>query len=430
MSQNKMEKIIPILLWIIIGGLGIYIFIKCFFIIKTEYGEDKTTIVQSFFTSTQEKAIETYLPGLVYEKEEETEETPAQWLLGKVMEQLPFFHYMKSEEDYDLAVESDSTYEKIVAENSGFLETKILEENQEAGPADAGEEDATDAEDTQKNQEVTSSDDENAVAADSAAGSQITDIPLEKFQDYDFVISNFFTIDKTTTLSSEQLNAPTLVSKDMRMTTGNDQPQILIYHTHSQEDFRDSTDGDASTTVVGVGEHLATILRETYGYNVIHVTNEFDVVNGKIDRNKAYSYARDYIQQVLSENPSVEVLIDLHRDGVAEEKRLMTTINDKPTAQIMFFNGLSRTTKNGDIDYLANPYIEDNLAFSLQLKLAALQYYPDFTRTIYLKAYRYNLDLLPKSLLVECGAQNSTVEEEMNAMEPLADILNKVLKGE
>ena len=121
-------------------------------------------------------------------------------------------------------------------------------------------------------------------------------------------------------------------------------------------------------------------------------------------------------------------VIDLHRDGVSEDKHLVTEVNGKPTAKIMFFNGLSRTTQNGDITYLPNPYIQDNLAFSLQLALKAKEYYPDWMRTIYLRGYRYNLHLRPKALLVECGAQTNTVEEEMNAMEPLADILNKVLK--
>ena len=96
----------------------------------------------------------------------------------------------------------------------------------------------------------------------------------------------------------------------------------------------------------------------------------------------------------------------------------------------MFFNGLSRSRTNGDIDYLKNPYIQDNLAFSLQMQLAAKKYYPGFTRHIYLKAYRYNMHLLPKTLLVEAGAQTNTVEEAMNAMAPFAVILDKVLKGE
>ncbi len=98
-------------------------------------------------------------------------------------------------------------------------------------------------------------------------------------------------------------------------------------------------------------------------------------------------------------------------------------------AQVMFFNGLSRTTKTGNIDYLANPYIADNLAMSFQMQLKAAEYYPGFTRRIYLKGYRYNMHYCPKTLLVEVGAQTNTVQEAMNAMVPLADVLNKVLTG-
>lgn len=70
----------------------------------------------------------------------------------------------------------------------------------------------------------------------------------------------------------------------------------------------------------------------------------------------------------------------------------------------------------------------DNLAFSFQLQLMANEYYPGLARRIYLKGYRYNMHLCPKSLLVEVGAQTNTKEEAYNAMEPLADILDKVLK--
>ena len=105
----------------------------------------------------------------------------------------------------------------------------------------------------------------------------------------------------------------------------------------------------------------------------------------------------------------------------------MTEVNGKQTAQIMFFNGLSRTTSNGNLTYLYNPYVQDNLAFSLQTKLAGEEYYPGFTRANYLKGYRYNLHYRPKSMLVEVGAQTNTVAEAMNAMEPLADMLHKVL---
>ena len=123
-------------------------------------------------------------------------------------------------------------------------------------------------------------------------------------------------------------------------------------------------------------------------------------------------------------------MIDLHRDGVNEDVHLVTEQNGKKMAQIMFFNGLSHTTALGDIPYLKNPYIEDNLAFSLQMQIAAAEYYPDLARRIYLKGYRFNMHFCPKSMLVEVGAQTNTVEEAMNSMEPLADLLDKVLSGQ
>ena len=94
------------------------------------------------------------------------------------------------------------------------------------------------------------------------------------------------------------------------------------------------------------------------------------------------------LEQILAENKSIEVVIDLHRDGVGNNTRLVTEQNGVPMAQIMFFNGLSRTTKTGDIEYLYNPYIADNLAISFQMQLKAAEYYPGFTRRIYLKGYR------------------------------------------
>ena len=61
------------------------------------------------------------------------------------------------------------------------------------------------------------------------------------------------------------------------------------------------------------------------------------------------------------------------------------------------------------------------------MQLTAAEYYPGYTRKIYLKGYRFNMHYCPKTLLVEVGAQTNTVQEAKNAMVPLADILNKVL---
>ena len=200
-------------------------------------------------------------------------------------------------------------------------------------------------------------------------------------------------------------------------------PQILIYHTHSQEGFVDTNYEDTSTTIVGVGEYLAQILREQYGYQVIHDTGIYDIP----EHDKAYSVAAPHIQQILAENPGIEVVIDLHRNGILGDTKTTTNIDGTEMAKIMFFNGLSHTTAHGDIAYLANPNLDANLAFSFQMQLTAAQYYPDYSRKIYLKGYRYNMHFLPKSTLIEVGDQNNTYEEAKNAMVPLADIMDKVI---
>ena len=148
------------------------------------------------------------------------------------------------------------------------------------------------------------------------------------------------------------------------------------------------------------------------------------------NRDYAYANAEKELPEILEENPEIEVIIDLHRDGVAEGTRLVTDVNGKPTAQLMFFNGLSRLKSTGEIDYLKNENRAGNLAFSFQLQVKCNEYYPGFARNIYLKGYRYNMQYRAKSLLVELGAQTNTVEEVYNALEPLAHVISMVLLGE
>lgn len=257
----------------------------------------------------------------------------------------------------------------------------------------------------------------------------VIDLSPEILADYDYLLNHFFIVDESTATNAEQLNAENFLAKDLTIAKDSAYPQILIYHSHTQEAFVDSREGEITDTIVGVGDYLEKILTDTYGYQVIHITEPFDMAGGTLDRSAAYDYARPYIEQVLAENPSIEVVIDLHRDGVPEDRHLVTTINGKPTAQIMFYNGLSYTRSKGNVDYLPNPYIEDNLAFSFQMEYQAAQYYPDFYRGIYLSGLRYNLHLKKRAVLLEAGAQTNTVQEVKNAMEPFADILDRVLRG-
>ena len=249
---------------------------------------------------------------------------------------------------------------------------------------------------------------------------------LEKMKDVNYLVRTFYIVDASTTISEAIFNGEEMLAKDMTIKQNNEKPQILIYHTHSQEAFADSRKGKVEDTVVGVGNYLTEILADEYGYNVIHDKTTYDIVNGSLDRNVAYSQAEDGISAILNKNPSIEVIIDLHRNS-GEAKSIM--IEGKKAAQVMLFNGLSRD-QNGPITYLDNPNLQDNLAFSLQLQLESVSEYPGFFKKNYLKSYRYNLQFRPKSLLIELGTSKNTVEEAMNAMPPFAKVLDKVLKGE
>ena len=255
---------------------------------------------------------------------------------------------------------------------------------------------------------------------------RMNQVDLESLKNYETLIRQFYTIDGNTTAGSDQLNVDKLLSEDMRIEKNGDGPQILIYHTHSQEAFADSVPGDASTSIMGVGERLTGILRDQYGYEVLHHMGQYDLES----RDDSYSVALADIEQVLRDYPSIQVIIDLHRDEMPETTRLVMDLDGRPTARFMFFNGLSRTKKTGNIAYLYNENLDGNLAFSFQMQLKAVEYYPNLTRRIYLKGYRYNMHLRPKSLLIELGAQNNTLEEAMNACDPLAHILDLVLSGE
>ena len=123
----------------------------------------------------------------------------------------------------------------------------------------------------------------------------------------------------------------------------------------------------------------------------------------------------------------------MHRDGVNEDVHLIDEVNGKTCAKIMFFNGLCRLNENGvlsDITSLPNQYLKENLALSFNLQVTANKLYPDFTRKIYINAYRYSLHMKPKSLLIEVGAQTNTKQEAKNSMEPLADVLSRVILSE
>lgn len=250
---------------------------------------------------------------------------------------------------------------------------------------------------------------------------------LKSSKNLQYLINNFYIVDSTTSIDKSVFNVEKLLKKDCTIKQSNEKPQIMIYHTHGGSESYVDSDGTKDESVVGVGTVLAKLLTEEYGFNVIHDETCYDVINGKIDRDKAYDKALKGISATLEKYPSIEVMIDLHRDSASKNQKRVATIEGEETAQIMFFNGLSRKASGENISYLKNSNLQGNLAFSLKMKMKAMELYPNITTKIYLKGYRYNLHLREKSLLVELGNNMNTVAEAKRAMEPLAEVLNQVL---
>lgn len=420
-ARRKTDRKIKVILMLCMAAIALFI---------TESGRNSDVFRKRLTKFLYQEMVSYCVPLLNYQNSPATEKSVQDYILAYF---IPALKQGRKVVYYQTEIESKFSYEMILALEAADENYVDADTGTVVGTIDM-EELLTDdgmlpEKESEKEEAADRTDSEPVVTVQTGktgkTEKQIT-YSREKLADFDYLIQNFYRVDKTTTINSEQLNASEMLKKDMSLTHGADSPQILIYHTHSQEGYVDSVAGDSATTVVGVGEYLTQLLQEEYGLSVIHHTGEYDVET----RDDAYSRAGPAVEKILAENPSIEVVIDLHRDGVGENTHLVTNQNGTDMAKLMFVNGLSHTTKLGDIGYLYNPNLGDNLAFSFQAQLALAEYYPGLSRGVYLKGYRFNLHYCPKSLLVEVGAQTNTVQEAMNAMVPLADILNKVLTGD
>lgn len=411
-------------LYCMMGILGIYIIYKGGSILLKQDGVQKILDTGNVQVTLEDAAMRMHFPGYTAVVENRKSRP---WMAVWMEPLVPVYSYM--------AEKGLSIAEQSAEEQSDTKQTDILQsyDSEEDNVETTGESYETEEVVLQQTESLVNTPketipSEETESAESVAvfSDHISPALFQQLQDFDYLLNHYFTVDGGTVADAELLNAEHLLAEDLHINQNPDVPQILIYHTHSQEAFADSEEGNPEHTIVGMGEVLAEELR-SYGYQVIHDTGVYDLVDGVLDRSAAYDYARDAVQQILEEHPTIEVIIDLHRDGV-EGKKFVTEIDGKPTSMIMFFNGISQNEHGEALSWLENPYRQQNLAFSLQMQLKAEEQYPGLTRNIYLKAERFNLHLRPRSLLIEAGTQLNTLEEERNAMAPLANLIQQVLQ--
>ena len=250
---------------------------------------------------------------------------------------------------------------------------------------------------------------------------------IKSSQSFNNSLKSIYAIDKKTGITNDLFDINVMSKANLHIKKEGNGPKILIFHTHGSELYADSK--NINEGVIGVGEHLKAMIEDKYGIECIHLTGRFDMVNGKLQRNGAYERAEPVVRQILKENPSIELVIDLHRDGVNNNLRLVTNIDGKNYAKIMFFNGICKKWDNGklvDIPDLVNPYVKTNLALSYQMFQQVYGFNGNLPRKIYINAYRYSLHMMDKSMLIELGAQTNTYEEALNSIEVVGEALGKV----
>ena len=223
----------------------------------------------------------------------------------------------------------------------------------------------------------------------------------------------------------EQINMKELLEKDLSINDELNGPKILIIHSHPQESYIASKN-ESKGNVVEVGSELEKILEANYKVSVLHLDGD-----GNQDLINAYDRIESRVQKVLKEYPSIEVIIDIHRDIAIEPTEVM--IDNKSVAKINIINGISMDSDVGTIGSLVeynNPYITENLSLSTQVKYASEKIAPNLIDNIIIQKYRYSLHMLPKSLMINVGNNMDTIEAAKNALQPFSDILAEVLKLE
>lgn len=217
------------------------------------------------------------------------------------------------------------------------------------------------------------------------------------------------------TTPSHGIDIQSAVEKPVSLSVENKaEPTVLIFHTHTTESYEMLNKGwytsdyvtrsdDPTRNMVRVGTALCEEL-EKMDIGVIHDTQIHDAkYTGAYDRSRAS------IEKIMQENPSIKVVIDVHRDAIKQSDgtrvKPTATINGKKAAQIMIIAGC----EDGKVSDF--PTWEENLTFALRLQEIAETQYPGLMRPILFSARKYNMDVTPCSVLLEMGSDSNTLEE-------------------
>ena len=180
-----------------------------------------------------------------------------------------------------------------------------------------------------------------------------------------------------------------------------EEPYILIYHTHTSEEYY------GSGSVVDVGNAMAQEF-ERLGYKTIHLTEVYD----REQFSGAYSRSIKGVEQMLEKYPSIKLCFDVHRDAITTQSgdtyRPLTQIDGKNVAQVMLVCG---TDEKG----LLHPNWRENFKFALDISRTMGKNYGALSRPVNLRGDRFNTHVTDYTVLMEVGSAANTLEEAKNA---------------
>jgi stage II sporulation protein P len=168
-----------------------------------------------------------------------------------------------------------------------------------------------------------------------------------------------------------------------------------------------------------VGSEIAKKLQNTYGIGTIQIKTIHDLP----DYNMAYTNALKTITSTLNKYPSIKVVIDIHRDGIAGDMpfNTTTTVNGKKAARVMPVIG---TSASG----LPHPFWKDNAIFGIKFAFEINKIAPGLSRPVYISEYRYNQHISKGSIIIEVGGDGNSISEAVVSASYIADAIAAVIK--
>ncbi len=233
--------------------------------------------------------------------------------------------------------------------------------------------------------------------------------------------------------SKTDINIKKLLGTKADLTVKKEEPAVLIFHTHTTETYEildrgfyavghKTRSNDSGKNMVRVGEEIVKEI-EGAGYKVIHDT---EIHDGSY--NGAYAHSRKSVEKILKENPSIKVVLDIHRDAIQRSDgtkiKPTATVDGKKAAQIMIISGCQE--EGGPIEGF--PDWKKNLVFAVELQNTLEELFEGITRPLYFSPRKYNMDLTTCSLLVEVGSDANTLDEAVYTGRCLGKAVSKILE--